>query len=192
MPNWCENSLLVIGGREDVKRFYEKGFEKSSENVNGEWCLFPYYPYEGEWDYDWCVDNWGTKWDVDCTIYDLIEIDTEFCVEFNSAWAPPIAWLKKVQSDYPNLKFKLLYEEPGMQFVGMSYSEMIDDKLIIVDYCEEVKEWENDCSEKVEYDKANDVWINVLTGEKEEEDYSPYIRNHFKDYTLWFENNKAA
>ena len=26
--------------------------------------LIGLYPYKGEWDYDWCVEHWGTKWDL--------------------------------------------------------------------------------------------------------------------------------
>ena len=74
MPNWCENCLEVIGDENEIKRFCETGLttvaNKDGE-IEQEWSLLPYYPYpDGKWDYDWCVDNWGTKWDVDEPIHE--------------------------------------------------------------------------------------------------------------------------
>lgn len=70
--------------------------------------------------YDWRVDNWGTKWDVDAHI-DILT-DTEARVVFDSAWAPPCAWLKNIAPDFPNVKFHLEYEEAGWGFQGNTYA----------------------------------------------------------------------
>jgi hypothetical protein len=66
--------------------------------------------------YDWCVRNWGTKWDVKA---ELIEIDNN-SIEyyFDSAWSPPIEAIKKISRNYPELEFTLEYNEPGMGFKG--------------------------------------------------------------------------
>lgn len=37
--------------------------------------------------YDWCIDNWGTKWDA-CDIYDDM-LDTDGFLEFYTAWSMP-------------------------------------------------------------------------------------------------------
>lgn len=67
--------------------------------------------------YQWSIDNWGTKWDVDATIE---QIDEEFIeIEFDSAWAPPVKWLAQVEPMFPELKFQLHYDEPGMGFKGV-------------------------------------------------------------------------
>jgi hypothetical protein len=134
MPNWCENSLSVIGEKEEIKRFYEKGLEISPYKNQGQWSLFPYYPYPGEWDYDWCCENWGTKWDIDFEDYGIAEIEGDaFSACFETAWAPPVEWLKKVQGDYPELKFRLEYSEDGMEFRGVAYTVDINNKAKIVD-----------------------------------------------------------
>ena len=62
MPNWCGNSLKVIGEEKEIRRFFETGITISVEK-NGEltetWSLEPYYPYpDGKWDYHWCVEHW--------------------------------------------------------------------------------------------------------------------------------------
>jgi hypothetical protein len=61
--------------------------------------------------YDWCVENWGTKWNS----YDGNV--TEDGISFNTAWAPPtpviVALAKKIGKS-----LRLIYDEPGMDFCG--------------------------------------------------------------------------
>ena len=68
--------------------------------------------------HDWCADNWGTKWDVKAKLVDEREGYLEYA--FPSAWSPPTAWLKKVAKQYPELQFRLKYEELGVGFMGMA------------------------------------------------------------------------
>lgn len=67
--------------------------------------------------YDFCVAEWGTKWDVggnDCTIARPSPNTIE--VSFESAWAPPIHAYEKLQA----MGFEVTgyYWEPGMAFCG--------------------------------------------------------------------------
>ena len=67
--------------------------------------------------WDWRVQNWGTKWQpMDPNIEQGNPRHVQ--ITFDSAWSPPIEWLNKVHIDYPELKFKLEFEEPGMNFYG--------------------------------------------------------------------------
>jgi len=192
MPNWCEDCLEVIGDENEIKRFCETGLttvvNKDGE-IEQEWSLLPYYPYpDGKWDYDWCVDNWGTKWDVDEPIHECN--GESFWVTFNTAWAPPVNWLKKVQQDYPLLKFKLLYIEQGMQFCGISFTQINDDNngVFIVDYCDDICDYVNEDDESVTYDKERELWFVDSTGEEMDEDSWTTGRNHFDDFEVWFES----
>ena len=48
----------------------------------------------------------------------------------DSAWSPPIEWLRKVARDYPNLFFRLRYAEEGVGFMGVATAEdgeMVDE-----------------------------------------------------------------
>ena len=67
--------------------------------------------------YDWNCANWGTKWDACEPHIDHNDIDY-FAVSFESAWSPPIAWINNIMQDFPDLRFTLEYEEPGMCFGG--------------------------------------------------------------------------
>lgn len=74
--------------------------------------------------YDFCVNEWGTKWDVgqDAGITDVD--DHMLCVYFDSAWAPPVGAYKKLEE----LGFRIdaMYYEPGIGFCG-KYDEYGDD-----------------------------------------------------------------
>jgi hypothetical protein len=74
--------------------------------------------------YDFCVGEWGTKWDVGDSqgINDVQE--NEIVVYFDSAWSPPIAAYERLEA----LGFEVdaMYYESGMCYAGM-YSDGSDD-----------------------------------------------------------------
>jgi hypothetical protein len=71
--------------------------------------------------YKWCRDNWGTKWDVYIDLdKDTLYKDDEYIeMSFDSAWSPPVAWLKNIAPLYPELEFELAYMELGNMFAGV-------------------------------------------------------------------------
>jgi hypothetical protein len=70
----------------------------------------------GNW-YDFCVNEWGTKWDVGGDDGVLNDIEGGIIVSFDSAWAPPTNAYEKLHE----MGFKILamYYEPGMAFAGV-------------------------------------------------------------------------
>ena len=74
--------------------------------------------------YDFCVNEWGTKWDVGGDDGVLNDFDGGIIVSFDSAWAPPTTAYAKLEE----LGFKILamYYEPGMAFAGV-YEDGVDD-----------------------------------------------------------------
>ena len=149
MPNWCENTLEVSGPTADIKAFKEKAKKEEGENKT-ELSLAAFVPLPAElkdtrspaltpdkrlinlygfdnW-YDWQIHNWGTKWDVNATISS--EKPRTLHYFFDSAWSPPITWLEKVSAQFPTLKFKLKYDEPGMGFHGVAkaFEGHVDDE----------------------------------------------------------------
>jgi len=75
--------------------------------------------------YDFCVNEWGTKWDTECHSVDIYEEhpDTLEAV-FDTAWAPPVPFYEKLER--MGFQVEAKYYEPGMGFTGM-YSEGCDD-----------------------------------------------------------------
>ncbi len=72
--------------------------------------------------YSWEVNNWGCKWggcDTNLDEEDFSDKNySSVQYSFQTAWAPPTAWLEKVSELFPSLDFFLSFEEPGMAFQG--------------------------------------------------------------------------
>ena len=187
MPNWCNNflelehedpamidrakkafaegklleefcpvpaSLHIVAGRVGDKDSPEQIELEAQEKANIEAHGY------ATW-YDYCVNEWGTKWDVggegDQASQDS---PTDLRMNFDSAWAPPIAAMEKFQD--LGFKVKLIYWESGMCFCGLfdengddyyEYSDMTADELAEVinpeiDECmcivENLREWEEE------------------------------------------------
>ena len=76
---------------------------------------FPDGKNDDRW-YHWCIDNWGTKWE-------LSELDIEYDEEmleltFSTAWSPPEGLMQELRDKYPDLSFTCFYDEPGMEIAG--------------------------------------------------------------------------
>ena len=166
MPNHCNNTLGVLGKTEDVEKFIAFVTNNGEDKEQNKYQLFKSLmpmPKELEgttspskssneelikkygtdnW-YDWCNNNWGTKWgdyDIDksqvaslvkysypmgidgCKDYDnAIEDTSNSYVHFyyDTAWAPGSDELCNALSiQFPELNFNLYYEEQGMGFAG--------------------------------------------------------------------------
>ena len=114
--------------------------------------------------YDYCVNEWGTKWDVGADGQATVTSPNTISMGFDSAWAPPVAAMEKFQD--LGFKVKLIYWESGMCFCGlfdengddyMDYSDMSADEVEAninseVDECmcivENLREWEEDNAEE--------------------------------------------
>ena len=151
MPNWCNNTLtlthedpaMILRAKEALDRgeFLNEfipvptdlqivsgrvgdGAEqrelerKTAENVEK-------YGY-GNW-YDFCVGEWGTKWDVGCEGSTDVHPDGKMLhTYFDSAWAPPVnAYVKLEELGF---KVNAMYYEPGMCYAG-TYGELGDEEI---------------------------------------------------------------
>ena len=117
MPNWCSNSLTL-------KHDDPAMIDKAVAGFTGGKLLETFVPYEGEWDYDWCVDNWGTKWDVSGDNGYTRPNPNTLKISFDSAWAPPLEAYRAMEE--LGFEVKAMYYEPGMCFCGI-YEDGSDD-----------------------------------------------------------------
>ena len=150
MPNWCDNTITLkhsdptmikrahdalergeflnefhpvppdlkivagrVGGDEDA----EQQALVLQENANRD-----KYGY-ANW-YDWCVNEWGTKWDVGDEGSATLNEDGSLTASFNSAWAPPIEAYRMLED--LGFEIKAYYFEGGMMFAGI-YEDGDDD-----------------------------------------------------------------
>ena len=151
MPNWCNNNLtLEHDDPAMIKRAYD-ALERGE--FLQEFCPVPQdlkdtvsgfmgedqreaheaqqkrnvekYGY-ANW-YDYCVAEWGTKWDVGEQGNSDIRPDGRMLhTYFDSAWSPPIGAYEKLEQ--LGFRVNALYYEGGMAFAG-SYGEGGDSEL---------------------------------------------------------------
>jgi len=70
----------------------------------------------GNW-YDYCVNEWGTKWDVGGDGMTCEIENGRISTSFDSAWAPPIAAYEKLTD--LGFSVRAYYYEGGMCFAGV-------------------------------------------------------------------------
>jgi hypothetical protein len=91
---------------------------KTAENVEK-------YGY-GNW-YDFCVGEWGTKWDVGCEGSTDVHPDGKILhTYFDSAWSPPINAYSKLEE--LGFKVNAMYYEGGMAYAG-AYGDGNDEEI---------------------------------------------------------------
>jgi trehalose/maltose hydrolase-like predicted phosphorylase len=109
MPNWCENEVTFTGDAEKVQKI--KDFVKGKER---DFCFEKIVPMPKEiknttasnpskhtpeqskkliskygfdnW-YDWCIENWDTKWNA--TDVEMEDDEDRVTYQFLTAWCPP-------------------------------------------------------------------------------------------------------
>ena len=148
MPNWCNNSLTlkhtdpamikrafdalekgaflnefvpipeslhIVAGRvgDGIEQEALEAQEKLNEAQHG---------YKN-W-YDFCTNEWGTKWDVGDEGSQTLVNENELTTYFDSAWSPPTGAYAKLQD--LGFEVEAYYYEPGMCFAGI-YDENGDE-----------------------------------------------------------------
>ena len=76
--------------------------------------------------YDFCVNKWGTKWDVDPYDPSDIVVDeyNDIYFGFDSAWSPPIGVYEVLVEQ--GFSVEAMYYEPGMAYCGV-WQDGVDD-----------------------------------------------------------------
>lgn len=142
MPNWCANTVEIYHKDPAMLERVRKGFKEGAllnefmpvpedlqitagflgdgdeqrELERKEQANIKKYGYKN-W-YDWCVANWGTKWDVGGDGYEAQDIDGGLMLSFESAWAPPCDAFATLVENF-GFSIRAMYYEPGMAFAGI-------------------------------------------------------------------------
>jgi len=155
MPNHCENDLIIAGHKEKVKELLEtiKGQEnyidfntlipypasytkadkiasdwqkKNSEKENIDWSAKPVDGFN-QGGYEWCNDNWGTKWNAYSQSFKEDFSNENFLmvtISFSTAWSPPLPIIEKLAKQFPGVEeIKLYYYEQGAEYHGRIFFE---------------------------------------------------------------------
>jgi hypothetical protein len=173
MPNWCNNNIELY--HED-KAMVERAAKAFADGT----FLNEFIPLPAElkdttapasetneslmekygasdW-YSWCVNNWGTKWDISPYGVEINEHGVMVGM-FDSPWGPPIEAYSKLEE--LGFEVRAYYNECGMGFAGMyegsdecyDYSGMSADEAeeylpetLNEMYCitENMREWEEE------------------------------------------------
>lgn len=141
MPNWCNNTLTIT--HKDpamIQRAYDalergeflsefcpipKELGDAIANGQPDADMIAKYGYSS-W-YDYCTNEWGTKWDVgEQGASDIHPDGTMLNTYFDSAWSPPTgAYEKLVQLGFT---VDAYYYEGGMAYMG-TWSDGVDDYI---------------------------------------------------------------
>lgn len=109
--------IYQISERDDVYSF--KGLK--SINPLSSYSFSAFIPpdlnsFERGW-YDWRIENWGTKWDVDIESPEKAAGSSSY--QFSTAWSPPTPVIECMIKTYPDLIFRLTYVEEGPSYAGI-------------------------------------------------------------------------
>ena len=151
MPNWCNNNLtLEHDDPAMIKRAFdalERGEflsefipvpKELSETISGSFgdderqALLEAQTARniethgyGNW-YDFCVNEWGTKWDCgEQGASDIRPDGLMLHTFFDTAWAPPVAAYEKLEA--MGFRVNAMYYEPGMGYAGSFSDGSCDD-----------------------------------------------------------------
>ena len=141
MPNWCNNSVVLkhedpamierarkaFNGEGLLQEFIpvpqelrdtvsgSMGEDKREAHEAQQKANVEKYGY-ANW-YDFCVNEWGTKWEIGADGNPAQDIPGGLMLGFDSAWSPPIAAYEKLLE--MGFEIEAMYYESGMAYAGV-------------------------------------------------------------------------
>ena len=187
MPNWCNNSVEIyhddsamiervraaFNGEGLLQEFIPvpddlrntvsgfMGEDQREAHEAQQKANLDKYGYN-DW-YSFCVNEWGTKWDIGADGNPAQDIPGGLMLGFDSAWSPPIAAYEKLTE--MGFRIRAMYYEGGMAYAGIwedgnddyyEYGSMSSDEIaaelppeLDEAFCisEQVAEWEEENQE---------------------------------------------
>lgn len=101
MPNYITNRLRIEGNEQEVNEVLDflksEEKERSGKNKVIDFNNIIPLPVGVDW-YEWCIANWGTKWNAIGT--ELIDTNV---IMFDTAWSGVPELMQKLSSKFPNV-----------------------------------------------------------------------------------------
>lgn len=160
MPNWCNNTIDLKGPKNKINKLWKsankegflqamypmpKELEDTTSPARPDGEPQPLVDGHDNW-YDWRVNNWATKWDVDTEnleYKDHKDGTATISGWFDSAWSPPTGAYNEFLAKNEDCSIRALYYEGGMDFGG-EYFDGSDTCLTMSDYTADQMEDENE------------------------------------------------
>jgi len=145
MPNWCDNTVMIKGSKEEIVTLRNKLHDYTNKNPFDFEAILPCPQLlraesapqrnqqraailnkkygASDW-YEWCNSNWGTKWNSsDTQITAEYGDDNQYVVSysFQTAWAPPLPLYSILAKTHPNTNIYVCFDESGCEFSGWRY-----------------------------------------------------------------------
>lgn len=149
MPNWCDTDLIIEGPISDVDEILDayvnveegtldfdkvipyprkyKALDAAAEQYMkdhpNDWTNRPADGFN-QGGYDWCVENWGTKWNAHSgrgvTYMRTTKNKRKIKLMFETAWSPASPVFARLAQMYPDVQITARSYERGM---GYKYVE---------------------------------------------------------------------
>jgi hypothetical protein len=143
MPNWCSNNLTLR--HKDTAKLNEAIAAFEDGRFFQHFVPLP----DGKWDYGFCCENWGTKWDAggENSVVSALGNNT-YSFNFDTAWSPPIEVYRAMREQ--GFDVVATYYEPGIAFVG---------------------KWDNGVDDCYEYGGETSATVRDLIGPELDDEY---------------------
>lgn len=121
MANGCFNAVRIDGKKESLERVLD--FLKKAEVEEKFFGLLDPIPEElmnedERFGDEWCVDHWGTQWDVQIKSANVHSMtDNIILLNFSTEWSPPVPFLKKF-AKYFKVDIEIRYVADRNIFIG--------------------------------------------------------------------------
>lgn len=121
MPNWCHNTLHIIGPTNEAAALRSRATTSRSEFDFQ--AIVPMPDAIDDWQ-SWCCEHWGTNKVAFDAVWmapqRAMKRDAQQVAFFNTAWSPPIPIVAELSRSFPALILRLEYNEPLWGFRGFA------------------------------------------------------------------------
>ena len=130
VKNYLENLPAELKGKEGTYEEILEDLHNHSADISddeekkiwdvGVTAVDNLYKYNAPTWYEWCNDNWNTKWNA-CGYDENTDYSDSDFIWFQTAWSAPIPFIKKLSEMYPNIELTLEFADEDL---GQNCGEM--------------------------------------------------------------------